>query len=257
MKVKVWFNFGLVNFAEAGINEAGWPEDSGIFETIKTVDGKPWALTRHMRRALKSARALDIDFPNEDLVRSATMQTIAANLVPVGRLRLFFASDGTFRVTHQAYQELSGAAKLMIFPNQVDSDLTILKKYPYTENLRLLHNAQSSGFDDGILINRRDELCESAISNLLFLTGREWITPPLISSVLPGVMRALVIENLGVKVAPILRSDLPSLKAGFLISSLRIAQPILRIEHFELEIARESNEMQQKIAEMALITSVG
>lgn len=257
MKSKVWLNFELVDFLEAGIDGAGWPAGSGIFETIKTVDGSPWALTRHMRRALKSARTLGIKFPTEDSIRSATMQTISANPVPVGRLRLLFGIDGTFRVTHQEYQELSSAAKLMIFSNKIESDLKILKKYPYSENLALLHLAQSAGFDDGVILNSRNEICESAISNLVFWSGSQWITPPLVSSVLPGVMRALMVEKLGVKVVPILSSEIPTLKAGFLVSSLKIAQPISSIDGHYFSASAESSEMQLRIAEMALATSVG
>jgi len=43
----------------------GWLKGSGIFETIKTVDGKPWALSRHMRRAVNSATKLNLALPNE------------------------------------------------------------------------------------------------------------------------------------------------------------------------------------------------
>ena len=37
------------------LDSYGFPRTSGIFETIKTIDGKPIALARHMRRAVNSA----------------------------------------------------------------------------------------------------------------------------------------------------------------------------------------------------------
>jgi len=42
------------------LDSYGFPASSGIFETIKTVDGAPIALGRHMRRAVESALELGI-----------------------------------------------------------------------------------------------------------------------------------------------------------------------------------------------------
>ena len=42
------------------LDSYGFPKSSGIFETIKTVDGAPIALGRHMRRAVESALELGI-----------------------------------------------------------------------------------------------------------------------------------------------------------------------------------------------------
>jgi branched-chain amino acid aminotransferase len=42
----------------------GFPKGSGIFETIKTINGEPIALGRHMRRALESALELGISLPS-------------------------------------------------------------------------------------------------------------------------------------------------------------------------------------------------
>ena len=257
MNEVAWHNGKLISFAAAGLDELGWPSGSGVFETIKTVDQLPWALSRHMRRALTAARRNDSPFPPEEVIRNAVKETIAANPFELGRMRLLFGSDGSFRVTHQRYEEVTTPAKLLIFERPVSSSQLIEKRYPYQANLDLLAQAVKLGFDDGVLVNDRGEVAESAISNLLFKSGDQWVTPPLSSAVLPGIMRALIIEKMGVKVRAIPLANLAEISAGFLISSLKIAQPIARIGDLDLEISTESEQMRLAIAATALTTSVG
>jgi branched-chain amino acid aminotransferase len=257
MSHSAWLAGKLMSYEEAGLDSEGWPAGAGIFETVKTVDGLPWALSRHMRRALNSARRNDQPFPAEDLIRTAVAETITANQFAIGRLRLLFANNGSFRVTHQKYVEIDKSAKLatrhLAYPNSG----IVEKRYPYTHNLQLLAEARRSGFDDCILINPDGAISETAIANLVFHLEGEWITPPLSDGVLPGVMRALLIEKADVIVRQITAERLSEIECGFLVSSLKIAQPIEQIDDRILVISTKSEQMRSLIAATALATSVG
>ena len=252
-----WKNGELLTFESAGLDSNGWPTGSGIFETIKTVDGVPWAFSRHMRRALTSARRLNQPFPAEESIRNAASIVIATNEFTSGRLRIHFSSHGDLIMTHQFYHPSSSPANLMIRQSDRNSTLLIDKRYPYTFNLELLDEAKAAGFDDFLLINQADEVTESAVSNLLFQIGSDWVTPPLSSGVLPGIVRGILIEKAGVLVRKIRSSDLSEVRAGFLLSSLKIAQPIGRINEQIMQISGESEQMRAVIAATALATSVG
>ena len=257
MSAIAWVAGRLLNYEEAQLDSAGWPNGSGIFETIKTVDGQPWALSRHMRRALNSARRNDQPFPNEDQIRSAVAETIAASPYPIGRLRLLFGVNGYFCTTHQEYLEINTSAKLGIRHLDAEVSVPVEKRYPYTQNLQILGEAKSSGFDDYILVNRDGFITETAIANLVFQLDGEWITPPLSDGVLPGVMRALLVEKNGVIVRQIQANPLNQIESGFVVSSLKIAQPIGRIGDRILQISPESEQMRAEFAATALATSVG
>ena len=97
-------------------------------------------------------------------------------------------------------------------------------------------------------------MCEGAVTNLILLINDQWCTSPLSDGVLPGVMRALVIENFKVQVRTILSEELSNATSGFLLSSLRIAQPIASIDGRELA---HSTDFEHEIRAMALRTSVG
>jgi len=257
MSQSAWFAGRLISYQDAQLDAAGWPEGSGIFETIKTVQGQPWALSRHMRRALNSARRNDQPFPNEELIRSAVAETIAANPFPIGRLRLLFGVDGNLRVTHQEYFEVSTNANLGILHSTEQSSSRVEKRYPYTKNLEILTQAKSDGLDDVVVINRDGFITETAIANLVLEIDGDWITPPLSDGVLPGVMRALLIERNDVVVHQIRASQLNEIGSGFVVSSLKIAQPIGRIGDQVLTISPESEQKRVEFATTALATSVG
>jgi len=257
MSQSAWFAGRLISHQDAQLDSAGWPKGTGIFETIKTVEGQPWALSRHMRRALNTARRNDQPFPNEELIRRAVAETIAANPFLIGRLRLLFGVDGTLCVTHQEYLEFETNANLGILYLDSEVPTPVEKRYPYTQNLQMLEAAKSAGFDDYVLVNRDGFITETAIANLIFEIDGAWITTPLSDGVLPGVMRALLIEKNGVVVRKIQVSELNEIGSGFVVSSLKIAQPIGRIGDQTLAISQESEQMRVEFAATALSTSVG
>jgi branched-chain amino acid aminotransferase len=257
MSQSAWVAGQFLSYEDAQLDSAGWPSGTGLFETIKTVDGQPWALSRHMRRALNSARRNDQAFPNEDLIRSAVAETIAENPHLIGRLRLLFGVDGSFRVTHQEYVEIDTLANLGII--QLDSEIStpVEKRYPYTQNLEMLAQAKSAGFDDYMIVNSDGFVTETAIANLVFRVNGQWTTPPLSDGVLPGVMRALLVEKNEVIVRQIRVNQLGEIECGFVVSSLKIAQPIGQIGNRILAISPESEQMRAEFAATALATSVG
>jgi branched-chain amino acid aminotransferase len=257
MSQSAWLDGRLISYEDAQLDSAGWPNGIGIFETIKTVNGQPWALSRHMRRALNAARRSDQPFPNEELIRSAVAETILANPFLIGRLRLLFDANGSFRVTHQEYLEIESAANLGVYQLTEVISGRVEKRYPYQKNLEILADAKRAGFDDYVLVNPDGFLTETAIANLIFKIDGQWLTPPLSDGVLPGVMRALLVEKNGVIVRPIRANQLDEIEAGFVVSSLKIAQPIDRISQRTLARSSESEQMRALFAATALATSVG
>jgi branched-chain amino acid aminotransferase len=257
MSQSAWVAGRLLSYEEAKLDSAGWPTGTGIFETIKTVESQAWALSRHMRRALNSARRNDQPFPNEEMIRAAVAETITANPYSIGRLRLLFGVDGSFCATHQEYLEIERTAMLGIRRLDEAVSVPVEKRYPYTRNLQMLEAAKGAGFDDFILINPDGFITETAIANLVFDLNGEWITPPLSDGVLPGVMRALLVEKAGVIVRQIRDNQLNQIESGFVVSSLKIAQPIARIGDLTLAISPESEQMRSSFAATALATSVG
>lgn len=236
------------------LDNHGFPRTSGIFETIKTIEGKPIALGRHMRRALKSCRELQIPMPDEELLRRELQSVLSSDSYPIGRLRMSFFKSG-FHISHEEYQELTNPARLTIHPTTVSG--SIHKEFPYDFRFELLHSAQSQGYDDCLLLNSANNITESAVSNVLFRISGEWVTPPITAGLLPGVIRAIAIEECDVKVGAIHISQIPDIEAGFLLSSLRIAQPISHIGDMRIAIDDATASMEARIRARMQPLSVG
>lgn len=232
----------------------GFPKTSGIFETIKTINGEPIALGRHMRRALDSALALGIQMPPEEELRSQLVTLLNKRTFDVGKLRICIYAEG-YHISHYAYIEKTEPLRLTFFSQTVPGEHH--KQFPYDHRFEILKAAQDEGFDDCILFNGKNELTESAVANLLFLIHGDWVTPPISAGVLPGVIRAIAIEKCNVKVRPIHISEIPDIESGFSLASLRIAAPISHIGEMKLKIGDTSQDMEAQIRSHAQPHSVG
>jgi len=227
---------------------------SGIFETIKTVDGAPIALARHMRRVITSAKELNISIPDEENIRLELSQVLSAQKYPVGRLRLSFAKN-LFHISHAEYEELENPSRVNFFSETVPG--SIHKRFPYNDRFAILDAARDEGFDDSILFNAKNEITETAVANLVFLINGAWVTPPISAGLLPGVVRAVAIEECGIGVRAIHISEVPEIQSGFMLSSLRIAQPIAFIGDMKIEIGESSRELEAQIRAHLQPVSIG
>jgi branched-chain amino acid aminotransferase len=252
--MKVIHNGSLVPIEESACNDKGWMSGNGIFETIKTVDNKPWAMSRHMRRAVSSARKIGLRVPSEELIREAVERLCMAEKHSYGVLRISFGQNGNWSAVHLPYEPIRQGAKLLSYDKEIAILGQPIKSYPYTHRLEILEAIKLLGADEAIVCNDKGKVCEGSVTNLLLRIENTWVTPPISDGVLPGVMRALVIEYCGVSVRSIDASEIPRVQSAFLLSSLRIAQPVISIDGREIE---QSLDFNSKIQAMAVRTSVG
>jgi branched-chain amino acid aminotransferase len=252
--MKVIQNGALVPIQESDCNDKGWLSGTGVFETIKTVENKPWAISRHMRRAVTSAQQLGFRIPSEDLVRNAVEQLCINQQYPFGLLRLSFGQNGNWSAVHLPYEPAMHGAKLLTYDTAIANVGQPIKSYPYDYRLEILEAIKALGADEAIVCNDKGKICEGSVTNLLLRIDDKWVTPPISDGVLPGVMRALVIEYCGVSVRSVDMSEIQQVQSAFLLSSLRIAQPVTSIDGREVE---QSSDFRSEIEAMALRTSVG
>ena len=206
--MRVIVNGALIPLEQSQCNALGWLEGAGIFETIKTVDGKPWALSRHMRRAVNSAAREKIAVPGEERVREAITTLLQEESHATGLLRVSFDATGSWSAVHLPYTEVTSAAKVGKHPVVLEMAGVPVKSYPYNHRLEILEQARLNGFDEALVTSSDGKICEGSVTNVLVRIAGRWCTPPLSDGVLPGVMRALVIENCDVMVRSIAVSEI-------------------------------------------------
>lgn len=232
-----------------------FPPGAGIFETMRTEDGRIAELGRHMRRAISSAKELGIPFPEEDILRDEILARVSNESFAIGRLRICFSSKG-LDFSYLPYVEETNPAVLTF--HSITSTLVGAqhKTYPYDEHFEVLDEAILYGFDDAIIFNSRNEVTETAIANIAFYIEDRWVTPPLSAGLLPGTMRAIAIERCDVAVATVHISDIPKCGAALLLNSLKIARPVTHIGDYQLPDFAHANEKASAIREKLEFFSV-
>lgn len=231
-----------------------FPGGTGIFESIKTIRGVPFALTRHIARAKRSATILGMTMQPEIEIRRAVADLMAKTPASMefGRLRIRFHVSGELDLVHETYHPWTRPARIMILQRPINELVPSagLKTLPFTENIECLKIAHDAGYDEGVRFNLSGVVAESATSNLLLKLGDRWITPSLASGCLPGVTRELAIEWLGIAEAVVSRANLDVAESIYLISSLKIAQPVSELAGRSLEIdSRIGEELADRMAQ--------
>lgn len=248
--MKIWVDHALTDETEQYLGANGWPLGSGIFETVRTEDSRPQLLSRHMRRVLLSARHLGLSLPNEDHILDAIEHVISAEPHPVGRLRLSFSPD-RFVATHEAYLSKTSHLVVGIYRTSGSTSERQHKVFPYTHHLDLLAKATAQGVDEFICIDELGRVTEGAVSNVALRIAGQWITPPITSGILPGVIRALAIERCDFLVREISENDLMSCDGAIAMSSLKIALPIASLNGNPLAVGDDTDQICLKLRELA------
>jgi branched-chain amino acid aminotransferase len=215
-----------------------WAAGSGIFETLRVEDGEVFALHRHHCRAKETAEKLGFQIPSEEFVAKESYEVIAAEDFDLGRLRWHFDKNGEFTISYVSFVQPKTAARLNIHDERSENYEVRTKEFPY-KNLEILNQAKSAGYDDSIILATDGQVTETSMATLLLKIDDAWITPPLSSGILNGVVRALVLEAGLAQVRKITENEVTKIQSGLLLTSLRNAQNIGEIAGRKLQIDAE------------------
>lgn len=213
------------------VNDRGFTLGAGVFETMKVVDGVPFALTRHLARLAEGAARLALPGLDPDEVRRGVADVLAATPLPLGRMRITWTGT-TLAVTAQPFTAYPPTADVVSspWPRNERSPLAGIKCTAFAENVASTEHAAAAGAGEALLANLTGDLCEGAGTNVFYVLDGELRTPTLASGCLPGVTRALVLEWHGAREVDAPMAVLAEASEVFLTSSTRDAQPVHAVD---------------------------
>ncbi|MDT9592557.1 aminotransferase class IV [Nocardioides zeae] len=243
--MKTWVNGRLLTDPGAAVLTAtdhGVTVGDGVFESIKVVDGRPFALTRHLDRLMTSGAGIGLTGIDIDAVRAGIDATLAAEHLPLGRLRLTVTGgpgplgsgrgDGAYSVLVSAVpmSPLPAATDVVSVPwtRNEHSAVAGLKTTSYAENVVALAYAVERGASEAVFANTAGHLCEGTGSNVFYAVDGELRTPTLASGCLAGVTRALVLEWVGAREVDEPLAVAERADEVFLVSTTRDVQSVRR-----------------------------
>ena len=177
-------------------------EPIGLFETIRVEQGQACHLEMHLGRISQSAKALMIKFDSnraKSLIQEACSQLDASLIY---RLRLDLSAEGLLSVKTAAIQNLQ-AGPILWASDILATDATMSSTdqlLGHKVTRRKLYDqawlaAEKLGAFDALFVNEQGFVTEGGRSNVFIKKDGRWLTPPLASGCLPGVMRSMVMND--------------------------------------------------------------
>jgi len=177
-------------------------EPIGLFETIRIEQGKACHIDMHLERIAKSASELNIKFDLNKAIALIKETCSQLDVHLIQRMRLDLSAEGLLSVKTAVIQDLEPGP--VLWANDLLTDDTTMSSSDrllgHKVTRRNLYDqawlaAEKLGAFDALFVNEQGFVTEGGRSNVFIKKDGKWITPPLASGCLPGVMRSIVLKD--------------------------------------------------------------
>ena len=229
----------------------------GVFEGLRSYNGKVFKLQEHIKRLFESAHAVWIEMPlTQEEVCKATQDTLDLNGIKDGYIRIVVTrGSGTLGLdprkcscpqliiitdkitmypesTYRDGLEIVTAATIRNHPSMLSPRV---KSLNYLNNIMAKIEGIQTGCDEALLLNQQGEVAECTGDNIFIVKDGVLYTPPLSAGILGGITRHCVIElakesGIEVRETPITRHDIFVADEAFLTGSAAELIPVVKID---------------------------
>ena len=265
---KIWMNGELVDWADARIHVGahGLHYGSGVFEGIRAYEtpkgSAVFRLSEHLKRLDNSARLLHMELPfTVEELRASCHRLIAVNGLPECYLRpIAFFGYGELGVSavgnpvdvvimswpwgaYLGEEGLKNGIRVKISSWQRVGPNTIPHASKatgiYLNSMLAVTEANRAGYDEAILLTAEGFIADGSGENVFLVKDGAIATPPLATSILPGITRNSLIQiaqDLGYTVEEknLIRSDLVAADEVFMTGTAAEVTPIREVDDREI-----------------------
>ena len=221
----------------------------GVFETILGIRRELLDLDLHMKRLGIGLKISGIKSPSINPL--VVKEVLRRNQLSSARVRLMVWRIGKqihVMIAAMPYKvpEKSIYRVVLIKTNRAaNAHLANVKSLGYELFANAYALAQSQGFDEALLLNRRGHIFEASRANIFWVKDDCLYTPPLTSGCLNGITRQQIIKEAGVLRIPLKKKNLTpeilkNADAAFITNSL-IGIKVIEIK--QIKIARKAGEL--------------
>jgi len=218
----------------------------GLFESMRSYNGKIVYLDEHLKRIKSSSKLIAIRLPfSFTKLKEIIKETVEKNGFKDAyvRLTLWKPERGTdilvtvkryHAFTCQKYRNGFRAVISSLRQNE-DSPLTRIKSTNRLFYQLSLQEAKDKGFDEAIILNNRGYIAETTRSNLFLAKDNELFTPTLSCGCLAGITRRVIFDlakkyNIKIYEGKFTLKDLYEADEAFLTNSLMGVMPLVSVE---------------------------
>jgi branched-chain amino acid aminotransferase len=214
----VYLNGDLVpaGMARVSVFDHGFLYGDGLFETMRSYNGKVFKLGRHLDRLEQSARLMELNLPWErEELSGAVYAVLAENRLDNAYIRLTVTrGEGPVGIDPvlcprpnlvimareiPPYNEeiYSQGIKIIIVStrrNLPEACPPEIKSLNFLNNIFAKMELNKAGVTEGIMLNYRGEVTEGTVSNVFIYKAGRLLTPARECGILPGITRDTVLE---------------------------------------------------------------
>lgn len=218
MSLQIYINGKLYPKDEAKVSvyDHGLLYGDGVFEGIRSYNGKVFRLKEHVKRLYESAQAilLQIPIPQEqmaaDIEKTVSVNGLVNSYIRVvvtrgaGALGLDIRKTSDPQViiiadTIQLYPEelyergldIISVATIRNHPNALNPRI---KSLNYLNNILAKIEGQLAGCPEALMVNHKGEIAECTGDNIFLVREGRVLTPSLEAGILEGITRNAVLE---------------------------------------------------------------
>jgi branched-chain amino acid aminotransferase len=234
----------------------GFLYGDAVYETIRTYDGEPFLLPRHLERLEASCRRIRIAMPPAPDIEREVRRTISEAANDESYIRIM-VTRGVGPIGYEQSRCPRPSLVVIVLPfrkippesyekgvsvtigkrrrNPVDSLDPAVKSCNLLNNVLAHMEAEDDGAHEAILLNTRGFLAEGTHTNVFFVKDGALKTPSLSCGILSGITREVVLQvarSAGVPVeeGDYLPQDILSADEVFITSTLQEILPVTRLD---------------------------
>jgi branched-chain amino acid aminotransferase len=257
MKIYISGKFVEKEDAKISIFDHGFLYGDGIFEGMRSYNGKVFRLRDHTTRLWESAKSIWLEIPiGIGEMEKAVNETLNINHIKDGYIRLVVTRGaGTLGLDAHLCsnpQIIIVADNLSLYPKEYyENGLELVtastvrtnpamlspqvKSLNYLNNIMAKIEGHKAGCVEVLMLNSQGEVAECSGDNIFIFKRGTLQTPPPEAGILEGITRRVVMElaaELGMKVkeSPMTRHDIYTAGECFLTGSAAELVPVVKLD---------------------------
>lgn len=220
--LKIWLDGKIVPAPEAKISvfDHGLLYGDGIFEGIRSYHGRIFECDAHLKRFMRSAKAISLQLPySYEQIERALEETLAANgllhpekdayirmvctrgagVLGISPRRTWKPQIYIIASTISMYPEEMYAKGMPVIISSVTRNLCNamppqVKSLNYLNNILAKIEAHDAEVPEAIMLNHQGNVAEATGDNVFLVRNGQLQTPPSSAGILEGITRATVIR---------------------------------------------------------------
>lgn len=259
MSLKIYISGKFYDKEDAKISvyDHGLLYGDGVFEGIRSYNGKVFRMAEHVDRLWDSAKAIWLEIPiSKAEMTKAIEDTLAVNGIKDGYIRvlvtrgagslgldpnrcetpqIIIIADRISLYPEELYQKGLKIATVSVMRNPAAALSPRIKSLNYLNNILAKIEGQQAGCIEALMLNRKGEVAECTGDNIFVVRNGRLVTPPCDADLLEGVTRNVVIDlarEMGIEVAetPLTKHDIYIADECFLTGTAAEIVPVVTID---------------------------